>query len=297
MDENRKSVAYSLGKQTFSFDHPAAPAAAYMSQLNVTSMSTIKGDFKRMAQALGASSWEEVDWGDLTPEKIQEMWSRLPGSPSALHRAKSVLRNVIRVAFHMGRISAERCRELLATPLEMHQSTWQQRIVRPQDLQALIRACMQENTPTGLRDAALIATGVASGAQLDSICRVTVDQARLYPDRAEVTAVGKDGNPVTWVLKGIAAEALSRWLNVRTNHPGYLFCRFVRYGRPLYDYPLSLSAVKIILARRVQAADIQPFSWRDVARFHSVNGGDLDVEAPPQAAPEEPVVASSAITP
>lgn len=176
------------------------------------------------------------------------------------------------------------------------------RNVEAGELAALMRACGDDETPAGARDAALIAMGAALGLRVSEAAGLTLGALTwLADDECKLTLSRTKGNKTRelWLTNG-AAGALRDWLAVRgpgksadslwlpVSKSGELVrSPMVRGRRPRPGAPESAAlkpaamtpaALELMLQKRASEAGIdKPLSWHDFRRTFA--GALLDAGA------------------
>jgi len=146
------------------------------------------------------------------------------------------------------------------------------------EIDALLRACANDQTAAGTRDGAIIALGAATGARRAEIAGLTMADFEVTdPEAGEGVLVirGKgDKARVVDVCNGGYA-ALNDWLSIRGSDPGPLFYAIRRGGHVQRGAGVSTEALAQMLAKRCRQAGIaKRTSWHDLRR--TVAGDLLD---------------------
>lgn len=144
------------------------------------------------------------------------------------------------------------------------------RMVPTAELEAVLAACLQDETPAGIRDAAMIGVMVTSGVRREEAAHLMVGDIVLgeIPNRGEIfVRSGKGDKDRTTYCSPDAATLLERWLIIRTDAPGPVFVPVNKGGRVrLTDRPMALSAINDALAKRCELAGVMSFSPHDLRR-------------------------------
>lgn len=230
-------------------------------------------------------------------------------SPNSVNRALAAVRwyarRVADLVADERRLSADERRQLQAAALRAAEvkdvkgeRPLKGRNVEPGELAALMRACAADESPAGVRDAALIAMGAALGLRVGEVAALTLGAlAWLADDECKLTLTRTKGNKSRelWLTNG-AAAALRDWLAVRgpgaPGEPLWLPVlksgQLVREPRPrgvkgqgaavLKAPRVSAPALELMLQKRAEQAGIdKPLSWHDFRR--SFAGALLDAGA------------------
>jgi integrase len=136
--------------------------------------------------------------------------------------------------------------------------------IRVDAIRALVGTC--DGSPAGLRDRALLLVGFAGAMRRSEIVGLYADDVAIGPEGARVlirrskTDQTREGATIG-LPRGEHAEtcpvmALEAWLSVLPDHTGPLFRRLSKAGRLIGRKPLWACAVRDILAKRAQEAEI-----------------------------------------
>lgn len=140
------------------------------------------------------------------------------------------------------------------------------------ELVALMRACMDDPAPAGVRDAAIIALAAASGARRAELTRAwTSDYKTIDHDTVELTLHGKGDKPRKVALSRGAAWALADWFKLRGRGEGFVFCAILKSGRLQLDHGISTNSLAKMLEKRRRQAFVAPLTWHDFRRSFAGN--------------------------
>ena len=138
------------------------------------------------------------------------------------------------------------------------------RALNLKEIAALMQVCHNDSTPTGVRDAALLAILRATGLRRREVVNLEIfdfDQ----DTGAIVVRNGKGGKDRTVYLSTGARSVVKNWLRSRGDTPGPLLCPISRGKRILMRH-LTSQAVLFILNKRGEEAGIASFSTHDLRR-------------------------------
>lgn len=244
----------------------------------------------------------------LTLERWAAEMQRAGRSPNSINRGLAALRwyarRVADYALESGRADARDLAEQALRAAEVADVSGERglkgREVHAGELAALMRACQADETPAGVRDAALIALAAAGGLRVSEAAGLTLGSVNwLDEHECELTLKRTKGDKPRklWLDNG-AASALRDWLEVRgPGRPGEpLFVAVSKSGRVmtapalrgrksqaeavLVAPGLRAPALQLILGKRAAEAGIdEPLSWHDFRRTFAGNlldaGADL----------------------
>jgi len=139
------------------------------------------------------------------------------------------------------------------------------RALEPHEVVRLFQVCMDDPTPAGPRDAAILALGLGAGLRRAEI--VGLDLADVDLARELVRAHGKGRKIREVPIKGGTVEAVTAWLEVRGGEPGPLLCPVGKGGRVKLRR-LAPQAVQRVCERRGSEAGLSGFAAHDLRRTY-----------------------------
>jgi integrase len=187
-------------------------------------------------------------------------------APTTVNRILAAVRGVLRACQTLGYISVEQCMKASNIP-----PVPSYRIPGEQDedvpaIYAILEVCNTDPRPTGRRDAALLALLYGAGLRSSEIVNLDLGD---YSPAARTLTIRQGNATVNYQLSvssGIAG-VLHRWLLIRGLESGPFFVPISKSGR-LQPRQLTTRAIAWILRRRSRAADVLPFSPRELRRSH-----------------------------
>lgn len=255
------------------------PARVYLASL-------APGSVRTMAQALDViadlaapgNTADTFPWGALRYQHTQAIRAKLATMHEAatVNKMLSALRQVLKRAWRLGQMSAD---EYMAAAdiANVKGSKPEQaagRALTLGELMALVSSC-NDGTPTGARDAAILAVAYAGGLRRAEIVGLTMES---FDAAAGVLTVhGKRNKTRTVPMQNGALAALQDWLAVRGNAPGALFTRIGKGGRLTHE-GLTTQAVYYVFTERATAAGVRAFSPHDMRRTFAGDMLDAGVD-------------------
>lgn len=229
---------------------------------------------------------EMFPWHRLEYQHVQAVRSRLQEeySPAYVNKILSAVRGVTREAWRLGLTDSETHQRIQDVEGVSADPLPSGRRLSRRELDALRRACEEDEGPIGLRDLALVALLARAGLRRSEAVDLDLEDVRPLEDQAAEAEVlvqsgkGRKGRLVP--LAGGAATAVERWMEVRGEEPGPLLCP-VRKGGAIEVRRLTPQAIYNRLRRRAEEAGLENFSPHDLRRTYISDvldaGGDLAV--------------------
>jgi integrase len=229
----------------------------------------MRGALDRLAGMLSSGNMdaETLPWHHIRYQHSSAIRARLAEhyAPATANKMLAALRGVLKEAWRLGLMSAEdhaRAADLSAVRGERLPSG---RALPAGELRALFAACASDPSPSGARDAALLA--VLYGCGLRRAEAVGLDVADYTPDTGELRVRAGKGNKdrLTWASKG-ARAALETWLLIRGTDAGPLFWPIRKGGGHMYERRMTTHGLYLALKRRTKAAGVASFTPHDLRR-------------------------------
>jgi len=156
------------------------------------------------------------------------------------------------------------------------------------ELKKLLRACVNDDSPAGLRDAALFALAWTTGLRRAELCGLTVADLTVHETQdpesdeiiqeADLTVRGKGGKARVAYLFNGQLEALLAWLEERGETPGPLFCHVSKSGRVFPERSFTGEGLRQIFLRRIKQTRSKGTTWHDFRRTFAGNLWDAGVD-------------------
>lgn len=241
------------------------PVRVYLATLAPGSRRTMRQALDVIAGLLVAGADAMVfPWAQLGYQHAAAVRSRLAETyaPTTANKTLAAMKGVVRQAFALGLIDAERYARILAVKSVKGSRVAKGRAVTQNELKDLFAKC-DLTTMAGARDAALL--GIAYGAGLRRSEIVGLD-LRDFDRRTGVLVVRGKGNKerTAFVTNG-SRNALETWLSARGEEAGPLFLPVNKADR-LVRRRMSDQAVYMLLRRLAEKANVSSFSPHDLRR-------------------------------
>ncbi|MCC7359037.1 MAG: tyrosine-type recombinase/integrase [Anaerolineales bacterium] len=153
------------------------------------------------------------------------------------------------------------------------------RHIAQDELQALLRACLADETPAGVRDAAVITLAWSTGLRRSEIAGLRLESWKRQSLGQPIEVIGKGNKRRAVYLHADAVPWLSKWLAVRGSSAGPLFCPVRKGGHVAPNKGISDEALAQMLTKRqLQAALEQAVTWHDFRRTFAGNLLDRGVD-------------------
>lgn len=253
--------------------HPAAkpervcPAQLYLAGLSPSGRRAQVSKLQAIARLMGLQP-TEIRWKGLRFAiciVLRELLVERGYQPATVNAMLSALRGVARAAWQLKLMKAEDYQRIREIKSVKGTRLAAGRALSPGEVEKLFRACHLDPTPAGARDAALVATLRACGLRR-SECVGTLSLADYARADCTLRVRGKgDRERLAYLGSVTARRALERWLLVRGNDQGPLFCPVTKAGHVVLR-ALSDQAVYLALKRRAKAARIGHCTPHDLRR-------------------------------
>lgn len=245
------------------------PAVVYLASLSEGSRRTIFQALDTMARLLsgGRLGVFMLNWAALRYEHTAAIRSLLAEryKPATANKMLSALRQVLYHAWQLGQISAEDYQRARSVRSVVGDVLPAGRSLSRGELAALMAACEADPSPTGVRDAAIIALMYATGIRRSSVVRLNLSDYDPAIGTLRVQQATRNKEYLAYVAQDGAQRAMADWLAVRGAEAGPLFWPVTK-GGDLIPRRLSTQAVYNLLIKRARQAGVRDFSPHDLRR-------------------------------
>jgi site-specific recombinase XerD len=196
-----------------------------------------------------------LPWWELRFQHTAAVRSRLSEkyAPATANKMLSALRSVLKTSWKLGLMSAEDYHRAADVGSVKGETLLAGRSITAGELVALMDECSRDSSPSGARDAAIIALLYSCGLRRAEL--VALDLADYNIEEGTITVRGKRNKQrLAHVVEG-ARAALEDWLAFRGSEAGPLFLP-IRKGGHIQDGRLTTQAIYYILQERAARGKI-----------------------------------------
>lgn len=199
-----------------------------------------------------------------------------PWSPAYVNKHLVCLRRVLKACRRHGLIGADDYESATDLKKVNGQREPAGRSVADDEIEKVLNACLADDSPAGIRDAAIVALMHATGCRRAEVAGAR--RANYDPARRTLQVIGKGNKQRTVYLHARAAIWMNAWLAHVPPGAGPLFCP-IHWSGKLQPRPMTPPAIEGILTKRCREAGVAEFNPHDLRRTFISNfldsGGDL----------------------
>lgn len=243
------------------------PAAVYISGLGVGSQRTIRYSLNKIAALLtqGECDAYTIDWSKLRYHHTAAVRVALIQSyaPVTANKMLSALRRVLLEAYRLNLMAAEDYNKAVDFPNIPADPEPRGRSLASSEIVALLETCYS-SSHIDVRDAAIVAILLGTGLRRSELVGLEIRDFNKGTGEILVRK-GKRGKNRRVYLPSSASAFVEKWLAVRGDAPGPLFCR-IRRGGHLHLGQMHPDAIWRMLRQRAEIAQLESFSPHDFRR-------------------------------
>jgi site-specific recombinase XerD len=239
-----------------------------------------------IVKIFGAQTHNQFDWLSIEPTDVDIVIEHLREikmlKPTTVNLYVNALRGVFKAAYLNDQLTTEAYEKLRSVKFYKGSRLARNREPVEKDLlKAVIDAC--DESPLGLRDAAIISLMAFCGLRRAEVCDLTLSQ--YSREKGSLNVIGKGDKERVITVHYKVRERINQWIDeIRTNQAGYLFCRVRRWGKvdKTLDTPLTGQAIYNMLAKRSlslpDSMQIKPHALRRFCGTSLLkNGNDISL--------------------
>lgn len=245
-----------------------SPAAVYLAQLKQSSRRPQKQALDLIASLLtsGTANCLTLNWAAIRYQHTAAVRGRLLDryAPATANRILSALRGVLEQAWLLGQMSAEDYHRAARLAPITGETLPAGRELLAEEIASLIQNCIEDGSPIGIRDAAIISILFGAGLRREEITKLNLDD--YNPEDVKLVIRGKRSKQRIAYLGDGALAALMNWLELRGKDAGPLFFSVKRGGSLRHRRRLSPQSIYYLLKVRAKRAGVRPFTPHDLRR-------------------------------
>ncbi|TBR56676.1 integrase [Westiellopsis prolifica IICB1] len=244
------------------------PAAVYLSGLSAGSRPAMRQALNVIARLLTSNLCDAMtlDWAALRYKHTAALRSVLMEryAPATANKMLSALRRVLKEALRLELMDAKDFARAVDIKNVKVSKELQGRALSEKEIADLMQVCFDDPTPTGYRDAALIAILRGAGLRRSEVVNLNLSDFNSTNSTLKVWGA-KGGKDRTVYLPDAAIGVVSDWIDVRGGGAGPLLCHINKAGCVVLR-KLTPQAVLFILQKRGSQAGVANFSAHDFRR-------------------------------
>ncbi len=242
------------------------PAFVYLARLAPGSRRTMAHALTVVA-AMFNQTPETLNWAALRYPHTQAIRAKLleTRAPAGVNKIVAAVRGVLREAWRLGLMDAETYQRTTDLPSVRGARLPRGRAVTRRELQRIFQACAKDQSPSGRRDAAVIAVLYGGGLRRSELVALDVSDYRMDASELRVRHGKGQKARLSYATNG-AKQALDAWLTLRGTAPGPLFWPADGRGRPLVNRRMTDQSILMLLQRRAAQARVPVFTPHDLRR-------------------------------
>jgi len=264
-----------LGLPTITQEPLADPVYAYIDSLSPASQEAVWKRLRTVARLFEIPDPVTFPWHHLRAAQVARIRQRLMqpygptdkrAAPATVNLTLAVFRGIAREARNANAMTSEEYRRICEVKADKGERLPRGRAVPTGELTALVKACAQDTSPSGVRDAAMLAALYTGGLRRSELAALALDDYIPAPPALRVLH-GKNDKQREVPIPASAAAALDPWLELRGGEPGALFVPIDQAGRIAEDGAgMSAHAIYKMLNKRARQAGIPPLTPHDMRR-------------------------------
>ncbi|MBD3882155.1 tyrosine-type recombinase/integrase [Phormidium tenue FACHB-886] len=240
------------------------PVAVYLMRLTPKSRRVQGEALEKIARLTTGQTAIEFTWHQLRYRHTAAIRAKLQEdyAPATANRMLSALRSVLGEAWRLGLMTAEDYHQAADVKNIKSQQLPTGRSIAADEQAALMQTCLEDESPAGMRDAALLGI-LRSGLRRFEVVGLDLSDLDLTESSCKVRS-GKGRKDRQVYLTDEAIGSLQRWLELRGAQPGPLFLPINKAGH-MTQRRMSDESVRTILIKRVGQAELEahtPHDWR-----------------------------------
>jgi site-specific recombinase XerD len=244
------------------------PVSVYLGRLAAGSRRAMSAALDNIADTLtgGQCDMSTLDWTQIRYQHAAAVRAALAEkyAPATVNKFLSALRGVMKECWRLGYITAEDYQRAADQPAVRGTSLAPGRALSMGELATLFEGCAADKRPIGARDAALLAVLYGAGLRRAEVVGLNVSDYNRETAELRIRRGKGRKARICWAPAGCVL-ALDRWLQIRGDEAGPLFCPINKSGK-MTVRRLVPQTVLDVLVSRARKHRVSPFSPHDLRR-------------------------------
>ena len=198
------------------------PVTLYLQGLVLSGRQSIRSQLKVAAAILKfEGELEQMPWNIIEYQHLSTIRNTLQEQKKAANTINlnlSAIKGVMKACFNLGLISADQLMRLNDIKRVRGKRLPSGRSLSTQEIKKLYRACIQDNSPAGKRDYAIIAVMLATGIRRSEVIAIDVDDYNTRSGLLNIQS-GKGNKQRLLPVGKKATQAILNWLKIREDLP------------------------------------------------------------------------------
>jgi len=241
------------------------PLLAYLGSLAPRSRLTVQERLRTVARMMEVP-YEQVVWHELRAhhvEWIRQALTERGVAPTTVNVTLSALKGIARRARNLNLITSEEYDHIRDVRGAKGERQPAGRSATAGEIEALVRVCLRDRSPAGVRDVAMLGVLYIGGIRRAELAGLQLGDYIVEPPTLKVRGKGNKHRAVP--LTGAAAAAVDDWLRIRDDIAGALFVPLTQRGE-VAGTSMTGRAISKMLVKRVGQAGVEPLSPHDFRR-------------------------------
>ncbi|MDF5721508.1 MAG: tyrosine-type recombinase/integrase [Rhizonema sp. PD37] len=257
------------------------PVFVYLSSLSESSRRTMGQSLDAIAGILtqGQVGSRNFPWWQLKYQHTTALRSILMERyrPATANKMIAALKGVLKECWKLNLMNSDDRMRACDIKSIKGESLPSGRMLNQGEINALIQSCCFDKTPTGCRDAAMLAV-MMSGLRRSEV--VKLDTTDINIDSGAITVrAGKGNKDAITFLQGGAEQYLKDWLAIRGDAPGALFNPVTQKKEVKVGHSMTDQVIMNMLLKRAKLAGVRDVSPHDFRRTFISNLFDAGIDS------------------
>lgn len=244
----------------------ANPVDTYLAGKSVHTQRMTRSHMTKVARIFGYDDYRSAPWGSLRFHHVQELVGVLTHqeyAPRTINAVLAAVRGVSTAAFNMYLMDGDDLERIRGVRMVRGSRLKSGRLLPPGELSSLVQVCAADESPSGIRDIAIIGVLYIGGMRRSEAANLRMKDLDL--ELAEIRLIGKGNKERKVFLDSGTQAALKDWLALRGDYDGAVFCRVLKGGR-IVAGQMTDQAIYSMLQKRWSQAGIPPVAPHDFRR-------------------------------